>query len=112
MFAKAIVRNIADLEAACGSAHLDAIYDEVAAWCARAREAHRRVSAALEAANTARPAPHPAAITLDELYPSIAGLLAVDARLAGGEGEELRSARTAPSGSRRRTSTDRTSRSS
>lgn len=45
--------DVADLGAACGSARLDEIGGEVCAWCARAREAHRHVSAAFEAAQAA-----------------------------------------------------------
>ncbi len=88
------IRDATDLETACGRARLDEIGGEVLAWCARAREAHRRVSAAFGAAQAAladgadllgpavRHGP-PATVSLEELYPSINGLLAADARLAG-----------------------------
>ena len=80
--------DVADLGTACGSARLDEIGGEVCAWCARARRAHRRVSVALEAAQ-ADLAGAAAAVSLEEMYPSVSGLLAADERLAG-DGEAVR----------------------
>ena len=78
--------DVADLGTACGSARLDEIGGEVCAWCARAREAHRHVSAAFGAAQAALAAGDhlglAAHVSLEELYPSINALLAAEARLA------------------------------
>ena len=82
------IRDVADLDAACGRDRLDAVHAEVLAWCARARRAHRRVSVALEAAQ-ADLAGAAAAVSLEEMYPSVSGLLAADERLAG-DGEAVR----------------------
>lgn len=102
LFTGRVIANISDLELACGVFGLSALYTDVSAWCAQARDVHVRVSVAFEASRRATlpvastvpegsasvPDP-PVNVSISELYASIASLIAVDARMASGDGDAV-----------------------